>query len=318
MKRNFINNTHLEGYLYEHKLEMKVTGANSKNPGTEFISGTIGIATDESMNNVVQVHFTYVTAVTSKGKPNNTFNTLQAIVDGKLCNVMEHGKENAARIRIDSALALNEWYDSRTEGTPLVSTKRNEGGFVHQMTMAEPLNENIHARATFDCDMLITKATRVEPNEERNLPEKLVLKGYVFDFRKAILPMEFSVLEPKAMNYFESMEPSEKRPFFTHVKGEQISQTIERKIEEESAFGDVSVRTVRSSQRDFVVTWAAKEPYVWDDEDTILATDLIKMQADREVYLADIKKRQDEYLASKNNAIAAAPSIAPKKDDYDF
>ena len=32
------NTTHIEGILYEHALENKVTGPNSKNPGTPFIS----------------------------------------------------------------------------------------------------------------------------------------------------------------------------------------------------------------------------------------------------------------------------------------
>ena len=43
--KSMINKTHIEGYLYEHALEKKVSGPNSKNPGTEFISGTISIAT---------------------------------------------------------------------------------------------------------------------------------------------------------------------------------------------------------------------------------------------------------------------------------
>ena len=32
MKKKFINETHIEGILYDHKLEKKVTGANSKAP----------------------------------------------------------------------------------------------------------------------------------------------------------------------------------------------------------------------------------------------------------------------------------------------
>jgi len=44
-----------------------VTGPNSAHPGTTFISGEIEIATDEAMTNIVPVHFTYVTATTSKG-----------------------------------------------------------------------------------------------------------------------------------------------------------------------------------------------------------------------------------------------------------
>ena len=73
MKKSFINTTHIEGILYEHALETKVTGENSKNPGTAFITGTISIATDDKMTNIVPVHFTYVTATTSTCKANATF-----------------------------------------------------------------------------------------------------------------------------------------------------------------------------------------------------------------------------------------------------
>lgn len=106
MSKKMKNESHVEGYVYEHKLEMKESGPNSKNPGTEFISGTLSVATDDEMLNVVQVHFTYVTAVTAKGKPNNTFNVLQSIIDGKIGSVMEHGKENAGKVRIDTAIGL--------------------------------------------------------------------------------------------------------------------------------------------------------------------------------------------------------------------
>ena len=56
MKKTMINQTHIEGVLYEHALESKVSGETSKNPGTPFISGTIGIATDDAMTNIITVH----------------------------------------------------------------------------------------------------------------------------------------------------------------------------------------------------------------------------------------------------------------------
>ena len=43
-----INTTHIEGLIYEHALESRVTGENSKNPGTPFIMGTLSIATDNA------------------------------------------------------------------------------------------------------------------------------------------------------------------------------------------------------------------------------------------------------------------------------
>ena len=299
-KKSFINSTHIEGYIYESKLEEKVSGETSKNPGTPFISGNLSIATDDDLLNVVQVHFTYVTAVTAKGKPNNTYNTLKAIIDGKIQNVMEHGKENAGMVRIDSAIGLNEWYDSRN-GDQLVSVRRNEGGFVHQVN---ELSENVEQRATFDVDILITKATRLEPDDEKGLPERMILRGATFDFRKALLPIELTVKHPGAMDYFDSMDISNTNPLFTELKGVQVSRTIVRRKEEAGAWGEVSVTETRSSERDFVVNWAKPAPYEWNDESTLTAQELEEMMAAREIYLADIKKRQDEYQATKGNALA--------------
>ena len=73
-QKKLVNMVSLEGLLYEHKLEKKVSGDNSKNPGTEYITGTISIATDgmECLN-IVPVHFSYVTATTSTGKPNRNY-----------------------------------------------------------------------------------------------------------------------------------------------------------------------------------------------------------------------------------------------------
>ena len=108
--KKMINTTHIEGLLYEHKLELRESGPNSKKPGTKFIMGTIDIATDDEGVNIVPVHFTYVTEKTAKGATNNTFTVLTNIIDGKFGSIMEHGKDKAVKLRIDSALALNEFY----------------------------------------------------------------------------------------------------------------------------------------------------------------------------------------------------------------
>ena len=311
------NESHVEGYVYEHKLEMKKSGPNSKNPGTEFISGILSVATDDELLNVVQTHFTYVTAVTAKGKPNNTFNVLQSIISGKIGSVMEHGKENAGKVRIDTAIGLNEWYDKDDK---LVSIRRNEGGFVHQVQeLCEP-----KSRATFNTDMVITNVRRIEADEERNTPEKVIVKGCVFDFRNALLPVEFSVYETyapaKALDYFENLGASSSNPVFTRVQGVQVSRTIVRKIEEENAFGEAIVKESRSSQRDLVINWAQPEIYEWDSEDTLLASEFAEMISNREVHLAEIKRRQDEYQASRGNALTGGATKAATlaKGDYNF
>lgn len=305
--KNMINRTHIEGVIYEHDLQVRVTGENSKNPGTEFIMGTVSVATDDAMTNIVPVHFTYVTATTAKGNPNATFTTLKQIIDGSLGSVMNNGAEGAAKIRIDSAIGLNEFYSDRNGQEELVSAKRNEGGFVHTTTT---LAEDEKLRNTFEVDMLITNVREVEADPDKNLPAKAIVKGAIFDFRKSVLPVEFSATNPNAMNYFLGLGASAKEPVFTRVKGRQVSETIVRKITEESAFGEPSVREVTSSRKDWVITWAQGDVYAWDDESTITAAELTEAMANREVYLADVKKRQDEYKASKGQTPAAAPAKA--------
>lgn len=312
MKKTMINETHIEGLLYEHKLEMKVSGENSKNPGTEFISGTIHIATDNACLNVVPVHFTYVTATTKNGGPNNTFNALKRIIDGAPC-VTKDGKDNAMMLRCDSAIGLNEFYSDRNGQFELVSAKRNEGGFVHIVT--DKLDEDEKKRSTFTADMLITGTRDVEANPERGTVAKLILRGYIFDFRKALLPIEFSVTNENGMKYFSKLECSERHPVFTKVWGRQVSQTTYREIVEESAFGDASVKMVPNSNKDFIITGTAKEQYAWDDEDGITAAELTEALQNREVYLATVKKRQEDYQNSKK---APAVQASTSNDNYNF
>lgn len=313
--RNMINKSHIEGLIYEHALELKVSGPNSKTPGTQFITGTLSIATDNACVNIVPVHFTYVTATTSKGSANATFTTLKNIVDGTVGTIMKDGKDKAGKVRIDSALGLNEFYTDRNGKEELVSAKRNEGGFVH---MIDVLAEDEKTRDTFECDMIITGAVRVEANAEKQIPEKVIVKGAIFDFRKSLLPVEFSATNVNAMNYFEGLSATSREPVFTKVWGHQVSETVVKTITEESAFGDASVREVKNTRRDFVITGASKTPYLWDDESTITVKELNDAIAARETYLATVKQRQDEYKASKNAIAPAAPAITPAAGAFNF
>lgn len=313
MKKNFINKVHLEGILYEHSLEMKTSGPNTKKPGTQFISGNISIATDNDITNIVPVHFTYVTATTTAGNTNATFTFLKDIIDGKIGTYMTDGAEKAGKIRVDTALSLNEFYSDRNGKEEFVSAKRNEGGFAH--TTVELADTDI-GRNNFECDMLITGTFRTPADEEKGTVEKLTLKGAIFDFRKSLLPVEFSVVNPAAMDYFEGLEASQSAPVFTKVYGTQVSEVVIRKQVEETAFGEPIVRETKNTRKDFVIYNAIKEPYLWDDESTMTAEDLKKAIADREIYLADIKRRQDEYKASKaNTAINIAP---PANSPFNF
>lgn len=310
----FENSVHLEGLLYSHTLEVKESGPQSKNPGTRYITGIVNIATDDECLNIVPVHFTYVTALTAQKKINSAYSVLMNIIDEKICSVMAHGKDKAAKMRIDnSAIALNEFYSDRNGGE-LVSVKRNEGGFIQT---TDTINENPVMRNLFKVDMVITGCTRHEADEDKGIPEKVIVKGAIFNFRKELLPVEFSTTSPGAMNYFEGLGASSSEPVFTKVWGRQISETIVRKVTEESAFGEAFVRETTSTRKDFLITGSAKETYAWDDESTITAADFKKAIQDRELYLAGLKQRNEEYQAQRAAANAtSAPKINPGEFNF--
>ena len=316
--RKAINKERVEGRIYDHALAMKtVQNTESKNYGKEFINGTIDVATDDDCLNIIQVHFSYVTEVTAKGNKNNTFTALKNIIEnGK--TILNDGADNATMVRIDTALALNDFYTDRNGEETLVSAKRNEGGFVTIITsLGDADNRN-----TFEFDMLINGTRLVEADEERNIPaDYLVVKGAVFDFRNAILPVEFVVRSKGGMDYFESLDASPENLTFTKVWGKINSETIVRKVEEESAFGEPSVKEYTRTSREWLITGTSKPDAVYpidDAEAGITKEEIKKALADREVYLADVKKRQDDYKASQAGGAASTASAPAAAGGFNF
>lgn len=314
MKAKMTNKVYLEGILYEHDLELKETGPNSKNPGTPFIRGTVSIATDDAMLNIVQVHYTYVTATTAKGSANRTFTVLNNIIDGVYGTYMKDGADKAVKVKADTAIALNDFVIERDGKEEIVSAKRNEGGFI---SVVDSLNENENLRNHFEVDIIITNTRRVEYNEEKDIPEHVIVKGAVFDFRKALLPVEITAENEGAMDYFEGLGATSNEPVFTKVWGRQKAQTVVRRIVKESAFGEDSVREVKNVNKAYVITGAEPEPYLWDDESSITVAELNEAISNREIYLASVRQRNEEYKASKANA-ASAPAAPVETGSFSF
>lgn len=303
------NDVSIMGLLYDHDLQKKTTGKDSKTPGVEYITGTISVATDDACLNIIPIHYTYITATTKSGKPNSTFTALDNILSGAYPTMMGASKERATHLRINTSIALNEFYSNRDGKEELVSVKRNEGGFIHVDNT--PFDEDETKRCSFDCDILITNARHIDADAERNLPEKVIIRGALFnEFNKTMLPMEFTVISPKAISYFESQDISSKNPLFTEIRGHQVNTSIERKIVEKGAFSD-SVRTVKTTNKDWLVDWSATEPHLWDDESTLLASEVNEAMKNREIALATMKQRNDEWRASRaSKPVVATPTVA--------
>jgi len=314
--RKAINTERIEGRIYQHSLAVKtVQNQTSANFGKEFISGNLEVAVDEAGLNVIPVHFTYVVETTSSGNKNQTFANLKKIIDeGKTW--ISNGKDEALKVRIDTAIALNDFY---TQDDQLVSVKVNEGGFVTIISELGPENE----RNTFTADMVITSVTRTDANPEKKIDEDFVtVKGAIFNFRNGLLPVDFLVKNKEGMSYFENLGPTPAEPIYTKVWGKINCGTIANNVTEESAFGESSVRTYERKIKEWIITGTAKVPHDFGDENVLTADELTKAMQNREVLLAETKKRSEEYKASKAAApvasVGPAPSVAPKAGGFNF
>lgn len=295
MKKKFVNSEVISGYVYQHELvEKTVQDPNSENFGKSYISGNLMIATDEEGLNVVKVHYTFVKPTLKNGSPNKTYNTLIEIMQGPTW--ISNGKDAALKVKAEPSLDLNDFYNRDGE---LVSAKRNEGGFISILSALDP---DVNKRATFSADIVITGVKRVDTDEERNISEHAEIKGAVFNFRQSILPMTFNIKNPQGIDYFEGLEPSPSNPVFTKVWGKLISETIKTEVKSETAFGEALVKTIEKNNKEYLITGTDAEPGVFDDENTITAAELTKAMQDREIHLADVKRRNDEYLTKSKES----------------
>ena len=309
MRKN-INAQRIEGRLYDHKLEMKkVTNKNSPNYGIDFISGEISIATDEEGLNVIPVHYTFVKELTNSNAINSTFVNLKQIIEnGKTW--VNSGKEGAQKLRVEPSLALNDFYPKG--GDQLVTRQRSEGGFV---TFISDLNPIENARNKFTFDTIIYDTTVVSADPDNHIPEDFVrIKAYVFDFKNAILPVVLIAKDSKApgsVNYFIGLNASTSNPVYTKVMGEIINTTVKIDKVMENAFGGTIVDSSVHQEREWVITWAQPQPYVFDIAETITKEEVNKALTDRNLHLEEVKANAKAYYAQRNAGAASAPQAMP-------
>lgn len=297
------NSMNIEGKIYQFDLEEKVTGEQSKAPGTHYIAGTVDVATGEDLSNIIQVHYSYVAPTYASGKTNNSYSALKKIIDsGK--TVVTDGYAEATSIRLNPSYQTNDFYPQGQE--QVVSAPRNEGGFVTLVTPDKMRAEGDSGRNKFSFDIVISNVVEKVPDEG---DEYVSIEGIVFNYNNtAIYPITLTARNKDAMKYFVDLGASKQNPVYTKVWGKIVNvfTTTERTIE--SAFGDATVEKVTHRNREYVITGANPVPYEFDTAETMTADELKKALQDREVYLASEKKRVEEYRASQGGSNGASPA----------
>ena len=316
MKPNakFINTEKIEGYVYStgkdfNQLGERVTGENSKNPGTKYIAGDLDIVVDETGINVVTVHYSYVTEFYSSGKPNSTYKVLKEIIDNPERTWIKGGKENAFKVQCTGvSLGVNDFIGS--DGSK-VAALRNENGFCSIINEFDEQSQ----RNFFKMDMLVTKVTRVEADPEKNIEKDYAtISGCVFGYGPKIIPATFIMKNEAGIKYFENLDVSNANPTFTNVWGEINCSTEKIVKKEESAFGEAAVQVYDKKVKEYVITGGKPVPYDFGDEDVLTKEDVMQMSQERQVMLAEVEKRYNESKAKKAAKSTASVTTVPDGD----
>lgn len=295
------NVVYVEGYVYNYSLFANVAGPNSKNPGQEYINGTVNIATDEDGINIVSVRYTYVVPTWKSGKENETYTILQSLLNGAP-TWEKDGKDKATKLRIQGDVEVNDFMGR--DGN-MVETKQVRGGFTHYA------NDGFRdKRNNFETDMLITNATRVEVEDGNDY---MNLSGYVFNFRNDFIPVTYTLNNEAGIKYFESLDISMNTPYYTYVWGKIVSSTQRVEKQVETAWGAPQVEYTTHTLRMWEVEGCSPESYEFDDDSTITLAEFKQGLANREQQKAEAKARQEA-----RNASPAGKSGFPTTTDADL
>lgn len=313
--RQMVNRVLLQGKVYDHSLKLRTVQREGENFGKEFINGTVSIATDDKNLNIVQVHYTYVTPLFKSGKENRNFSILKRIMDKGESVVGAKDGVEPLLVKIESSIDCNDFYPNG--GDELVSAQRVSDGFI---SIVKALPDNARERNKFESDTLLIGATKHEVDPEKNVTEAYMeLRAAVFGYGGVLKPVRLVVKNPAAFSYFENLEPTTAKPALVNLWGRIENVTVKTEKTVESAFGEDKVETATHSVREWIVTGASKEPLPFGDEGVLTKDELVKLQADRETHLAEVKARAKEYAEQKKSS--APVNVAPAKiadGEFDF
>lgn len=315
-KAKFKNDVTIEGLFYDCNLEERTTGPNSKVPGTTYLRGTVDVVTNDEYTNVVTVNYSYVPETDPK------YTMLRNMMDNKVPSFIKDGADAALAIRILGSIEVNEFYTDRTldenNQPTLASGKRVSGGPIFTINRKD-FDPSFTKRSMFRADMVITSAQYKEANEEKGWPEKVTIKGWIFDFRETAYPVSFTVLHPEAIAFFQGLDISGRNPAFTEIHGYVVSMTTEVQREIEGAFSTEVIKYTQQS-KDWVVNFCLKEEEWYpfdDDEESLLGPTIMKEKMkQREEYLAELKNRYDERQRAKTTPVA--PAVKASGLDFAF
>lgn len=282
------------------------------------IRGSVIVATDNDMCNLVEVHFLPQAKTYSTGKENNNYKVLKKLIDeGK--SVVNNGEKDAFNLRISASLTTNPYYfkDNGSNDYTFREPMQIKGNFIHIDEKAKPYNG-------FNVDCLIENIEDML-NSDGTASENKKVKVRVFDdYRKEFMPFSMVIESPEGIDYIQSNYlPGET---YTTLSCMVVDRSIEKEDKGGMGFGEKAVTSQPKKVVELLIIGAdlPKDTFPMNEEE------MLQCKQNRETRLAEIKNKAIEKNAASNNvktgfgatntsAPTSQKSIASNKNPkYDF
>jgi hypothetical protein len=244
----------MKGRLYNFALK---TIATEKG---EAISGDVMLEVDDNGTVVTVRFFGYPTY--ASGKTNKTYNILDDMIAGNYKTVVDNGVD-ADWLSLTGSIDVSYFVSNRANDDDLARSQKFRGAFINPNAKKEYSNK-------WKLDLLITKITEIDADEEKKLPRFVRVNGFlVDDYNKRVMEVAFQARSEGAMNYILSLEASYNEPYFVSTWG-QIAKVSSKRVTK-NAFGEDEITEYDNTQ--WLITGMNPEGYEWGDEKTMTDED---------------------------------------------
>lgn len=237
----------MKGRLYNYALQVINTEKG------EAISGDVSLEVDADGTVVTVRYFGYPTY--STGKTNKTYGILDDMMAGNYKTVVDNG-EDADWLSLTGSIDVSYFVGRNTDDGELARAQKFRGAFINP-------NKEKRYNNKWKLDMLITKITEVDADEEKHLPRFVRVSGFlVDDYNNRVMEVSFQARSEGAMNYILGLEASYDQPYYVSTWGQILK--VSRLVVRKNAFGEDETEEYNSAQ--WVITGMNPEPYEWGEE----------------------------------------------------
>lgn len=274
-----LNKVIIKGKIVEIKPR---TGVDSKN--RNYVAGTVTVDTGD--DNFIPVGF-YSAEFTNDGKPNGIYKGLQTVID-EFKSINVHGREEADTVEITGARLRENFFHVAEDR--MLRGFQVDSAFFNRKAEAEPGSEFITTGHILDI---------IEDIKDDVPTGSITVRLLVVGWNNTANVLDYTVEDPAGVAYIKSTFSA---GMDVKVTGTILVKEIIETKEEEAAFGDPIVQTVRTTDRKLLITSATPpvESSLTDqDKQTMLAEREGRIQEDKEKW---IKKNKSGGKASSGSA----------------